>query len=220
MSDPAPDPRMRELVAMAHRPSNNVEHSMESKSRLFAIVTALTLALPAAAQQTGGAMPKVMDGAMAGEAVTLTAKVEAVDQAKRTVAFKGPMGRILVVKVSDQVRNFAQVKVGDELVVKYAEAVSVKLEKNVTGRSETVTTTGAAAPAGAKPGGALLQQTVMVANVQGVDVAKSTVLLEGPNANYLEVKVKDPAVMKDVKVNDKVVATYTEAIVVDIQAKK
>jgi hypothetical protein len=192
-------------------PFNRKERFMTGASKLVAFSAALALALPVAAQT-------VKDAALAGEVVTITAKVEAVDQAKRTVAFKGPLGRTLVVKVGDQVKNLPQVKVGDELVVKYAEAVSLKLEKSAGGRSETVTTTGAAAPAGAKPGGAMVQQTVIVANVERVDAAKSAVLLEGPNANYVEVKVKDPAIMKDVKVNDKVVATFTEAVVVEIVA--
>jgi ASC-1-like (ASCH) protein len=59
---------------------------------------------------------------------------------------------------------------------------------------------------------------VTVASVERVDAARKTVLLEGPHANYVEVKVKDPQVMKDVKAGDKVVVTHTEAVVVEIQA--
>ena len=190
---------------------------MNHEGKLVAALAAVMLALPVAAQTGGAAAPTVKDMKMVADMVTVTAKVEAVDQAKRTISLKGPLGRTLTLKVGSQAINFPQVKVGDELVVKYVEAVSIKLEKGVVGRSETQTVATARTPAGATPGGAVVEQIVVVANVERIDAAKSSVLLEGPNANYVEVKVKDPAVMKDVKVNDKVVVTYTEAIVVELQ---
>ena len=190
---------------------------MNHEGKLVAALAAVMLALPVAAQTGGAAAPTVKDEKMVADMVTVTAKVEAVDQAKRTISLKGPLGRTLTLKVGSEARNFPQVKVGDVFVVKYAEAVSIKLEKGAAGRSETQTVAAARTPAGAMPGGAVVEQIVVVANVERIDAAKSSILLEGPNANYVEVKVKDPAVMKDVKVNDKVVVTYTEAIVVDLQ---
>jgi ribosomal 50S subunit-recycling heat shock protein len=149
--------------------------------------------------------------------VTIKARIEGVDQANRMVTVKGPMGRVVSFKVDERVKNLAQVKVGDELTLRYIEAVSVALEKSTAGRSETVTTVApVTAPAGAKPAMATAQQTVIVASVEQVDAARSVVLLQGPNGGYAEVKVKDPAVMKDVKVGDKVKVTYTEAVVVDV----
>ena len=164
-----------------------------------------------------GLAPMVMDAAGAADVTTLTAKIEAIDQANRTVTVKGPMGRVVTLKVDPKVKNFAQVKAGDDIVLRYAEAISVKLEKGSTGRSETVTTTPPMmAQAGAKPGAAMRQQTVIVANVQSVDTKRQEVLLQGPNGNYVEVKVKDPNVFNNVKVGDSVQVTYTEAVVIDV----
>jgi Cu/Ag efflux protein CusF len=183
---------------------------------------ACALALSATAQTTPPANPpQVMDAIGGAELVTLTAKIEAVDLANRVVTVKGPQGRVVDLKVGDQVKNLAQVKAGDEIVLKYTRAVSVKLEKNVAGRSETVTSTGPmAAPAGGKPGVAAAQQTVIVANVDSVDPKQQTVVLQGPKGRYVEVKVKDPAVFKDVKAGDKVQVTYTDAMVVDVVTPK
>ena len=158
---------------------------------------------------------------MTGGVVTVTAKIIAIDQATRMVTLQGPSGRKVTMKVGDQVKNLAQVKAGDELVVKYAEAVSIALEKSDAGRSQTTTTTGpVTAPAGARPGIAEATQTVVVAAVQSVDAGKNMVVLEGPNGNYVEVKVQNPAVLKDVKAGDKVKATYTEAMVVEVVPAK
>jgi hypothetical protein len=48
----------------------------------------------------------------------------------------------------------------------------------------------------------------------GGNMAK--VLLQGPQGRYVEVKVKDPAVMKDVKPGDSVQATFTEAVLLEV----
>jgi hypothetical protein len=77
----------------------------------------------------------------------------------------------------------------------------------------------AAAP-GAMPAVGATRTTTIVANVQSIDPKRQVVLLEGPNAGYAEVKVKDPAVFKAVKVNDKVKVTYTEAVLLDVETPK
>jgi hypothetical protein len=192
--------------------------------RIAAACAAVAVALPLAAQQPAPApmkspaqAPKMMDAMGSADVTTLTAKIEAVDQANRTVTVKGPMGRVVTLKVDPKVKNLAQVKVGDEIVLKYAEAVSVKLDKGSPGRSETVTSTGpVTAAAGEKPGAGVAQQTVIVANVQSVDAKRQEVLLQGPKGNYVEVKVKNPDVFKNVKVGDSVQVTYTEALVIEV----
>jgi hypothetical protein len=208
---------------------------MNKLSSIAAALAAAAVAMPLAAQygapaaapkaaapapapmQAPAAAPRVMDAAGAADVTTITVQIEAVDQANRMVTLKGPMGKVVTLKVGPEVKNLAQVKAGDELIVKYAEAVSVKLEKNVDGRSATTTTTGpVTAPAGAMPKGGMATQTTIVANVQSVDAKKQTVLLEGPGGRFVEVKVKDPAVFANVKPNDKVAVTYTEAVVMEV----
>jgi len=187
---------------------------MQSVNKILLIAAVGALTVSAAAQQPAAPM---MDGKTVADAVTITAKVEAVDLPNRLVTVRGPMGRSVVIKADDRVKNLAQVKVGDELVMKYVEAVSIELKKGSTGRMETSTSTGpVTAPMGAKPGMAAVNTTTMVANVDKVDAANSEVLLHGPQGRYVEVKVKDPAVMKDIKVGDSVQATYTEAVLVEV----
>ena len=195
---------------------------MNKLSSVAVAMAAAVVAFPLAAQQAApaaapAAAPHVMDGMGAADITTVTVKIEAVDQANRTVTLKGPMGKVVTLKVDPRVKNLAQVKAGDDLIVKYAEAVSVKLEKNVDGRSATTTTTGpVGAPAGSMPKGGMATQTTIVANVQSVDAKRQEVLLEGPGGRFVEVKVKDPAVFASIKPNDKVAVTYTEAVVMEV----
>ena len=161
---------------------------------------------------------QIVDGAMTADVVTVKAKVNAVDMAKREVTLTGPLGRTVVLKVDDRVKNLAQVKAGDDLVLKYAEAVSLEVRKGgEAGREKSVTTTPTVtAPAGAKPGAAMAQQERLTANVEQLDAKRQVALVQGPGGRYVEVKVKDPAVFKALAVNDKVDLTFTEAVLIEV----
>ncbi len=155
------------------------------------------------------------------EAVKITGKITAVDAATRTVTVVGPKGRAVTLVAGDNVKNFSQIKVGDELVLRYAESVSVALEKSTADRSMTQSSSGPmTAPQGAMPAVGGTRTTTIVANVQSVDAATQSVVLEGPGGKYVEVKVKDPAVFKQVKANDKVKVTYTEAMLLNVETPK
>jgi Cu/Ag efflux protein CusF len=181
-----------------------------------------SLSLPATAQPPAAApqpASPVLEAGAVGEVVTLTAKIEAVDQQNRTIDVVGPLGRKVTLKVSDQVKNFAQVKAGDKVVMKYSESVALELTKGSSGMMTTTTSTGPmTAAAGGKPGVAEVNRITMDSNVKKVDKKKMLVLLQGPEGRYVEVKIKDPAMMKDIKVGDQVHAVFTEAMVVDVVA--
>ena len=74
----------------------------------------------------------------------IVATVEEVDAAKGHVTLKGPKGNVVPLTVGPEVRNLAQVKVGDQVRVRYAEALSLTLKKDgkelrsAKGASETV----------------------------------------------------------------------------------
>src|SRR4051812_38109569 len=51
----------------------------------------------------------------------ISASIEAVDSAKRTVTLKGPGGEIVTLAVGPEVQNFDQIRVGDLVVVRYLE---------------------------------------------------------------------------------------------------
>jgi hypothetical protein len=60
--------------------------------------------------------------------VSATATVEAIDLQKRVVTLKGPKG-VYDVTVAEEVRNLPQVKVGDQVKVKYYESIALRLVK-------------------------------------------------------------------------------------------
>jgi hypothetical protein len=63
------------------------------------------------------------------DTVELTAQVETIDYAKRSVTLRGPQGNRRVVKVDDSVQRLNDVKPGDEVVVRHTEAVAIAISK-------------------------------------------------------------------------------------------
>lgn len=63
------------------------------------------------------------------ETAEITATVEAIDYAKRTVTLKGPEGRNRIIKVDPSVKRFNEVKKGDQVVARVTEALAISVQK-------------------------------------------------------------------------------------------
>jgi hypothetical protein len=181
----------------------------------IALVLALSTLPAAAAPQESKAPPGKIGSS---EAVMVRATVEAIDSVARTVTLKGPRGKTFAVSVDDKVTNLSGVKVGDEVLATYFEAVSFELKKPgeaVPGKSVAE---GAAAPgAGGSGPGVGSRQVKVVATIEAIDPRKGTVTLKGPDGKSVEVKARDPKNLRRVKVGDLVEITHTEALAISIK---
>jgi Cu/Ag efflux protein CusF len=193
----------------------------EISMRLVALLAASLIAVPAVAQQPAaeeaGAAATAPGKAAAVEIQTVSASVEAIDKENRLVVLKGPEGNLFAVAAGPEVRNFDQIKVGDQVVVRHYEALSLELKKGGSGIRERVETetAGRAAP-GERPSAGVAREVKVVANVVGVDAKKQTVRLRGPK-HTVDLKVRDPNQLKLVKVGDQVEATYIEATAISVE---
>jgi hypothetical protein len=73
------------------------------------------------------AKPGEMPAAVAGREITALAKVTAVNKKASTISLKGPRGNVVTLDVRNP-DHFKVVKVGDEVLVTYTEAVAVSVE--------------------------------------------------------------------------------------------
>jgi hypothetical protein len=187
-----------------------------------ALLAAASLAAPAVlAQQPAAGAGTVTSTAPGKGTVTnvakITAAVEAVDAANRTVTLKGPRGNVVTLPVGPEVKNFDQIKVGDRVVVRYLEALTLELKKGGTAmRERTERDASATAKPGERPAAGAAREVQVIADVIAVDPKKQIVTLRGPN-RVVELKVKDPKQFKLVKVGDQVEATYTEALAISVE---
>jgi Cu/Ag efflux protein CusF len=191
-------------------------------STLIAALLLGALVLPASAQKPAGDTSSVITETSPGkgtitESRTIVATVEQIDAAKRQVTLKGPKGNVVALTLGPDVRNLDQVKVGDRVVVRYVEALSLTLMKGGKElRSSTEVADAARVPAGERPGGIVGDQIKVTADVIAVDTKKHTVRLRGPEQT-VELHIRDPQQLKLIKVGDQVDAVYTQAVALSVE---
>jgi hypothetical protein len=185
------------------------------KQFLVASIIAAALALPAMAQTGAAVIDKGPGVVTAAQTVKLTATIVAIDAATRSITLKGQEKEITVT-AGPEVKNFAQMKVGDQVNVAYFEALTLELKKGGGKASARTEQAGAAAAKpGERPAGAVGRQVTVVADVVDVNAATQTVTLRGPQRT-VELKVRDPEQFKLVAKGDQVEATYTEAVAIEV----
>ena len=182
-----------------------------------ALVATAAVAQDKKAPAAPAAAPAAKEAAVVGEAAKITATVEAIDQKTREVTLKGPKGGMVSFVAGPDVKNLAQVQKGDEVVVEYAQALAVSLKKSTkTAVSRTIVEGGKAAQPGQKPGVVAARQVNVTAKIDAIDTKTNVVTLSGVERT-VDLKVKDPAVLKNFKVGDFVDAVYAEAIAINVQ---
>jgi len=181
----------------------------------FAVLAAL--AVPAAAQTGTVVAAKGPGVAGAVETVKATATITRIDAATRVIKLKGARGPEFTLTAGPEVKNFAQMKVGDKVSVEYVEALVLELKK---GSTAPVARTEQAGAAGAKPGerpAAMAGQKITImAEVVALNANKQVVTLRGPERT-VKLKVADPEQFKRVAKGDRVEVTYTEAVAIVVE---
>jgi len=194
---------------------------MRKTTLLLSVAVAATLPLPSLAQQAQQSVVTSPGKGTITETVKVTATVEAIDKAKRTVTLKGASGKSETITVGPEARNFDQVKVGDKVTVEYVQALSLELKKASGQKAEVTAASGAVrAEPGQKPGGAVGAKVTAITDVVDLDPARQVVVLKGPQGNLVDLKVRDPEQFKLVKKGDQVQVTYTEAMAVSVTPAK
>lgn len=189
-------------------------------SMLSAAIAMSVLSTPLWAQQppAGGAVIASEPGkAAAMETIKLTAGVAAIDKATRTVTLKTAKGKMLDVVAGPEVKNFDQIKVGDQLVVQYAQALTLELKKGGGVRESTQDAGAAQAKPGDKPAAATAHQVTIVADVIAVDPKNMTITVKGPKGKVVDLKVSNPDHFKVVKKGDQIEAVYIEAVAISVE---
>lgn len=165
-----------------------------------------------AAGPTGGVVVASEPGKAAVMAtIEVTANITAIDKAARMVTLKGPKRTVEII-AGDDVKNFDQLKVGDNVTVKFVEALTLELKKTTVKPDIKADVAAVRATPGAKPGGAVGRQITIIAEVVMVDPENSIIALKGPQGRVVELPVQNKDQFKVVKKGDQVEVVYTEAV--------
>jgi hypothetical protein len=151
--------------------------------------------------------------------VTLTATIEKVDPATRTVTMKGEKGHVIEVTAPESMPEFKTLKVGEVVTATYYAAVAVQIRRPgepapptdpvvTTQRKERI------------PGSESRRQQTFTVTVEAIDVPAATVRVKGPRGNLVDIIAADPNQLKTLKVSDKIDVTYYESLLVQVKRAK
>ena len=157
------------------------------------------------------------------EADQVTTKVLSVDAANHQVVLEGAEGRQVHVQLSDKAKNLANLKVGDLVKLEVQRSVAAYLDTDVDkGLPGTVERSGELrkAPGSENPGGEAYRQIQVQLKITKIDLKNNQVTLENPQGQSKTLDVKKPEIqakLKDLKVGQSVVVTYTDVLKVTSQ---
>jgi hypothetical protein len=190
--------------------------------KFHALAKAITLATVLSATSFG-AMAADIPLSATVEADQVTTKVLAVDAANHQVVLEGAEGRQVHVQLSDKAKNLANLKVGDLVKLEVQRSVAAYLDTDVDkGLPGTVERSGELrnAPGTENPGGEAYRQIQVQLKITKIDLKNNQVTLENPQGKSKILDVKKPEIqakLKDLKVGQSVVVTYTDVLKVTSQ---
>jgi hypothetical protein len=200
---------------------NAKTHHPQIATAVLALGAALVLALPhqAAAQ----ANPVITNAVPESEAVSVHAKITAMNPQTRAVTLSGASGQKVSVTAGPSVR-LEMLKVGDQVNAKYYRSVAFMVAPPQAGNSAPVSddqmTQLTAQPVQA-PGGVGVRLTKVSGTVVGIDLASNSVDMVNPSGGGVyTMHVTDPArvaMLSTLKVGDTVSAVTSEALAVSIE---
>jgi len=193
--------------------TNELTHT--TKRGIMRYLTAAILAAAALVPAIANAQIKTLPG----ESKTVTATVDAIEHASRSLTLKKPDNTLVTMKVPKEYVRFDGLKVGDKVSATYYDNIVIRKkapgEKDVNTESASLTAT-----EGIKPGFTIGAQRVITATITAIDPKIPSISLSGPSNWTYSSRVADKEALKQVKVGDKLDITWTEAVMLSATAPK
>jgi len=196
---------------------------MRSSHRVFVLMACVLSAVagsaiaadadpaPAPIGDASQSQSQIKESAAETEVVTTTFTVDKVDPATRMVTLKGPDGSVQEIQCGPEVRNFEQIKPGDQVTAAVTEDIVMEVRSGSAAPSTSQTQVMDRTPQGAKPGAVLVQSEQMTAKVTDVDPDKRMISLQGPAGVDKTMKVRPAIDLTQIKKGDEVTVQFTRA---------
>jgi hypothetical protein len=166
-------------------------------------------------QDTGGG-PEIARGKVIIDAASETATVQSIDKDTRTVVLLHGDGTTSSYECGPDVRNFDQIKVGDQVTATVGESVAMALIKGGVPPAAGTATAVVRAPLGAKPGGRVVDTVGFTAKIVSIDPSTRMVTLQTPDGQNQTLKVGPDIDLTGVNPGDDVGVKVTRAFAVSV----
>jgi hypothetical protein len=179
--------------------------------QILAGLLAAAVMVPAAADAQIKTLP--------GESLTVTATVDAIEHASRSLTLRKPDNTVSTLIVPKEYLRFDSLKVGDKVTATYYDNIVIR--KKAPGEKDVNTEGGSLiASPGTKPGFTIGAQRVITATITAIDPKIPSISLSGPSNWKYSSRVEDREALKQVKVGDRLDITWTEALMLSATAPK
>ncbi len=169
------------------------------------------IAISASAQET----------VQVSETQEISATIVAVDQELRIVVVRGPQGNLTTIEAGPEVRNLAQVEVGDTIRVVYEQAFIATLTGAEVASPVTDTTVGAVrAEAGEMPGAAVGAMSTITVTIESIGPEGRSATFRGPDGQLQAIDVQREEgreFARGLNPGDVVQMTYAEALAIMVE---
>jgi Cu/Ag efflux protein CusF len=149
-----------------------------------------------------------------------SATIVAIDHTNRTVTLKDAQGHIEDFHAGEDIKRFNELKVGDSVTFSYHAAVVLQVQKPGTAATPVQSGVQAVRGQGPKPSGAVTQQRQATVTIESIDPTVPSVTVRTADGHSMSAKVEDKKNIEGLKVGDKVTVTFTEALMVTVEAPK
>lgn len=171
---------------------------------------------PAWAADAESTHAREMPAVAAGTAVTAMATVEAIDLDTREVTLRKEDQSIVTIIAGEEVRNLAQVEVGDRVITTYEVGLIMALsEPDTTIRERTDTLEMGRAEPGQKPAINIRETVKATGFVTAVDAENRMVTLKGAERT-VTLPVAEDIDLLSIKVGDQVNAIYRQTLAISV----
>jgi len=155
----------------------------------------------------------------------LSATVTSVDPKTRMIALKADDGSTGSYEAGPEVKNFAQIKKGDQVVISYYRGLAAQVLPAGSAASTDVHAVDLATTAqqGEKPGAGIGTAVKATVVIDKVDVKSNMVTFTRPDGTSRTLPVQSDEgkqFIKKLKTGDKVDVVYAEAVAVEVRPKK
>ena len=153
------------------------------------------------------------------ETVTKTVTIEAIERSHRLITFKDEQGATDTVQAGPGIARFDELKVGDKVTFRYYESIVYQLKKEGASgadKGEVALSHGT----GQAPGGTLAQQITMTVTVVSVDPDLPSITVKTQSGEVVTRKIEDKKNLEGVAAGDRIVITYTQALLAAVESAK
>jgi len=146
---------------------------------------------------------------------TVTATIEAIDKATRTVALKRANGTTVEIKTPPEMQGFNTLKVGDQVTASYFEATAVSVRKPGDPAPSAEPSTVIQRKERA-PGSETRRQQTLRFTVRSIDAKAPSLTVVDAQNHTVTLAVQDPKGLETLKVGDTVDVTYFESLMISV----